>query len=186
MPDPILRGSRASREWRRRQQAAAHQTIIAREQASRSQGGPDAGKLTEDAKRPTITLKTGAVVDARQAVGEHQALETLLTNAPDEFQSLLALAQGRPADANPKHFQSLRAHTFLDWDDGRTITPLARDVLLNSFEMTREGPVIAPLRLQDAADLPAAEQAQGELDHQFKNFLARVQRRKGNGESRDP
>jgi hypothetical protein len=137
--------------------------------------------VTENAKRPTITLKNGALVEARQAVAVLEDLDTLLTNAPDEFQTLLALAQGRDADANPQHFKSLRAHTFLDWHDGRTIQPLVRDVLLNSFEMTPEGPVIVPLRLQDAADLPAAEQAQAELDRWTSRFWARIQGRKDKG-----
>lgn len=182
MPDPSrIRGSHVDHDKHCCRQTVAQAVIINREQGAQSQGRLDAGAVTENANRTTITLQNGAVVEARQAAAVLQDLDTLLTNAPDEFASLLALAQGRDADANPDHFKSLRAHAFLDWHDGRTIQPLVRDVLLNSFQQTSEGPVIAPLRLQDAADLPAAEQAQAELDRWTKRLWSRIQRRQDPG-----
>ena len=52
---------------RRRTEAAGQEAAITREQDVRPAGGPEAGTVTED-KRPTITLNTGAAVDARAAV----------------------------------------------------------------------------------------------------------------------
>jgi hypothetical protein len=149
--------------------AAAQEATIAREHATHSQGEPETETLTEKGKRPQITLKNGAVVDARQAVAMVQQLQTALELYPDEFRSLLAMAEGRPGDADPRHFEALWARAFLEND--HSIDPMLRDVLLNCYEVTREGPVVVPLRLQDAADLSAAKRAQREYDQQFRDML---------------
>lgn len=171
MPDPLIVGARASREGRLHTQEAAQEGSKAREQASRSQGGPDTRTVTEDARRPTITLKSGAVVDARKAAAVWRELDAMLTVDPDEFRSLLALAQGRLGDADPQHFESLWADDFLEMDR-RTIQPEVQEVLLNSYEETREGPVITPLRLQSEADRPIAEEALRQCDQWVRDFLS--------------
>jgi hypothetical protein len=122
------------------------------------------------AKRPTITLKNGAEVNARAAVAIVQQLQVNLALHPDQFQTLLALAEGRAAQADPQHFQALWADDFLEKDE-RTIRPEVRDVLLNCYENTPEGAVVVPLRLQSEADLPAAKHAQEQLDRQLRNLL---------------
>src|SRR5262249_25089095 len=127
-----------------------------REQDTRPRGRPEAGSLTEETNRPTITLQSGAVVDAREAAGIWRYLAALLGVNPDRFRSLLALAQGRPADADPGHFELLDADYYLEKDQ-RTIRPPVQAVLLNSFVNGPEGPIIAPLRLQSEADRPVAE-----------------------------
>jgi hypothetical protein len=149
----------------------AKEATKAREQASRLRGGPDAVIATEDVKRPTITLKTGAVVDARQAVATVEQLRALHSVDPDEFQTLLALGEGRAGDANPEHFHELWLSYLLEKDE-RTIQPIVRDVLLNCYlPDTLEGPVVGPLRLQSAADLPVAERAQEQLEEQRRRDL---------------
>ena len=55
---------------------------------------------------------------------------------------------------------------------GDTIRPVVQAVILNSYEETQEGPVIAPLRLQSEADRPVAEQALGERDRWVLDFLS--------------
>jgi len=127
--------------------------------------------LTQDDNLPQIRLKSGATVGAREAAAVWRDLAALLTVDPDDFRSLLALAQDRPGDADQRHLKSLRAGYFLE-NDSRTIRPVVRQVLLNSFELTPEGPVIAPLRLKDAADRPVAEQALKERDKWVRDFAS--------------
>jgi hypothetical protein len=128
--------------------------------------------LTKEGERPHVTLATGAVVDAREAAGVWRELSFLLTIHPDRFRSLLALAQDRPGEADARHLDELWADWFLD-RDRRTIRPAVRQVLLNSYQDTREGPVIAPLRLHDEADRPVAEQALQQHDQLVWNLLFR-------------
>ncbi len=143
---------------------------------------PETGTLTEkDREKPQITLANGAVVEARPAVAAWERLGTLLATAPDEFRSLLALAEGRGSDADPQHFESLWASYLLE-NDVRTIRPVVRDVLLNSYVVTEEGPIVAPLRLQSAGDLPGAEWAQRTIDQLRRDVLFG---RKDNGPLRD-
>jgi hypothetical protein len=125
--------------------------------------------VTEDAKRPTITLKTGAVVDAGEAAALWRELSAILTVNPDEFQSLLALAEGRLSDVNPSHFDEMWADALVE-NDRRTIRPVVQAVLLNSYEPTAEGPVIAPLRLQNETDRPVAEQALQQCDQRVRDL----------------
>jgi hypothetical protein len=118
----------------------------------------------------TIKLASGAIVDARQAIGAWDRLQMLQMVAPAEFRSLVALAQDRTADASPEHFTSLCSRLLLE-EDLRTIRPMVKEVLQNSYLVTDEGPVIAPLRLYDAAELPSAEWAKARRDNKLHNFL---------------
>ena len=104
-----------------------------------------------------------------QAAAVWRQLAALLTVDPDEFRSLLALVQGRQADADPRHFDSLWADACLE-KDRQTVRPEVRAVLLNSYAETPEGPVIAPLRLRDEADRPVAERALANRDRWVRDF----------------
>lgn len=157
--------------------AAAQEVTTAREQATSRKGASETGTLTEKGNRPQITLKNGAVVDARQAVTIVEQLQDALEAEPDAFKSLLALAEGRSQDADPRHFEDLWAEGFLNND--HSIEPIVRDVLQNCLHVTSEGTVIVPLRLQDGADLPAAQQAQQDSDQFLRDIL---NRRKGSND----
>jgi hypothetical protein len=137
--------------------------------------------MTEEASRPTITLLTGAVVDAREAAGTWKRLSSLLTVNPARFRTLLALVQNRPADADPGHFECLWADGFLH-KDRRTLNPVTLGVFLNSYEETKEGPLICPLRLQNENDRLVAERALAEAGQALWDFL---NSKKGKGWSRD-
>src|SRR5262249_36563728 len=89
----------------------------------------------------------------------------------DQFRSLQALEQGQPGDADSKHFDWLWGHGFLE-KDRRTIRSDAAAVLRNSFEETKEGPVIAPLRLMSERDRPIPGQALRECDVWVHDFLS--------------
>jgi hypothetical protein len=169
MPDPIV-VQIAGKPHGRTSAGATQEATKAREQASQPKGAPDARTVTEDAQRPTITLKTGVVVDAREAASVWRELDALLTVDPDEFRTLLALAEGRVADANPQHFESLWADAFLEMDH-RTIRPVVQGVMVNSYENTSEGPVICPLRLQNESDRPIAEKALAKLDQWVRDYV---------------
>jgi hypothetical protein len=151
---------------------ASAETTLAREQATHVRVGSETGTLKEKGNRPQITLKNGAVVDARRAVTIVEQLQIELASHPEEFKSLVALAEGRPQDADPAHFEELFACAFLEND--HAIEPIVRDLLLNSYQVTPEGPVVVPLRLQDAADLPAAQRAQRQSDRQLRSILRKL------------
>src|SRR4051794_32224238 len=102
MSDRQQRRSRTGRGRRPPGEAPAQEATIAREQAVRPHGGPETGTLTEEGKRPHITLQSGTVVEAREAAAVWRQLGSLLVVDPDEFRSLLALAQDRPSDADPR------------------------------------------------------------------------------------
>jgi hypothetical protein len=149
--------------------AAAPEVTTAREQETRVNGEPETRTLREKGKRPQITLRNGAIVDARRAVAIVERLQTTLATQPDEFRSLLALAQALPQNADPQHFEELWALAFLEND--HSIDPMVRDVLLNCYQVTTEGPVVVPLRLQNEADLPAAKHAQRQRDQRLRNIV---------------
>jgi hypothetical protein len=179
MPDRKNRRSQAGRSGRGTETTAPEATID-RKQVTSPRGRPGTETLTEQDKRPHITLENGAVVDAREAAAVWRDLDALQAVDPDEFRSLLALAQGRPSDADPQHFKSLRSDDLLK--DDHSINPIAREVLLNTYKITHDGPVIVPLRLRDEADRSVAEQALAECD-QFVRDVAFG--RKGKDRSRD-
>ena len=181
MQDPNTLKTPTSGERLRHTLTEAQEVITAREQAARPAGGPVAGTVTEDGKRPTITLRSGTIGDAREAAAVWRDLGTLLAVDPSEFRTLLALSQNCLADADPKHFDQLWANDFLEMDR-RTIQPAVHAVLLNSYEDTREGPVIAPLRLQDEADRPVAEAALAQRDQWVRHFATG---KRGKGRSPD-
>jgi hypothetical protein len=141
------------------------------ESNSRAHIGPDGGQLTKNSNKPTITLRDGVVLDAREAAAVRDALQRTLSFHPDEFQSLLALADGRVADVEPGHMGELRAHAFLKRDD--SLDPVVRAVLMNCYEVTRDGPVFVPLRLRSSADLEAATWAEAQIDEFYRNLLPR-------------
>lgn len=161
--DRSMRRQQAVGEERHRVQMSGPNATAAREQATQSRDEPVARRVTEDAKRPTITLQSGAVVDAREAVSLWYRIDALLTVAPEHFRSLLALAEGRIGNADSSHFEHLLADGFLE-DDRRTIRQVVQEVIRNSYQDTKEGPVISPLRLQSEDDHPVAEQALREID----------------------
>jgi hypothetical protein len=126
--------------------------------------------LTEESKKPQITLKNGGQVEAEEAGMTWIRLGQLLETAPDQFRSLLALAEGRPGDADKRHFQPLWGRFLLE-QDHRTVPPLVRAVLQNCYQNTPEGPVITPLRLQHAADKTVAEQVLRERARRLLDFI---------------
>jgi hypothetical protein len=170
MPDPQERIRELEFEGHQRVQAEALKKTSAREQANLPDQRPVAKRVSKDADRPEITLRSGDPVDARAAVSLVERLRALLEVDPDEFQSLRALAEGRTADANPQHFPLLKSHVFLE-RDGCTIRPIVRAIILNCYEITLEGPVIVPLRVKDESSIEVTNQAQEQLDEQRRRDL---------------
>src|SRR5262249_30753191 len=109
--------------------AAAMKTSQGREQVGRGAGRLGTGTLAGDEKRETITLRNGAVMDALRAVSLHGRLAAMLEVTPAEFRSLLALAEGRPNDANAAHINDLREERFLAADN--SVVPDVAALLTN-------------------------------------------------------
>lgn len=155
-------------------QRESREVTPTREQATHAEREPSIGTVTQEkGKQPTITLQDGSVVDAYLAVNEWNRLRDIVQPNAAEFLSLLALAQGRPGDADPRHFETLAAFSFLNERD-HAIAPLTRAVLLNSFALTNAGPIIVPLRLKSAVDKAVAEETRARLHQEDKEASARA------------
>lgn len=170
MPERNYRKSWAGRDAGRRQ--SAQEAFSTREQAGRSVAGPEIGTLTkEKCTKSTITLEDSSVVDAVKAVCAWDLLKDFQHEEPALFQSLLALAQGRPADADPRHLKILKG---LYVNEDRTVESVTRAVLLNSLSMADGTPMVAALRLKSAADRAVFEETQAQVYQNIKESEARA------------
>jgi hypothetical protein len=149
-------------------------TSQGREQVGSRAGRPGTGTLAGDEERETITLKNGAVMDARRAVSLHGELDAMLEVTPAVFRSLLALAEGRPNDADPAHINDLREERFLAADN--SVVPDVAALLTNCYEVTSEGPVMVPLRLQSKADAAAAGRAEEVIEDRLTKLVRKLRR----------
>jgi hypothetical protein len=146
-------------------------TSTAKEQAAQLDRGRDWRMTEEQEVPPQFTLKDGDKVDARSTLILLQRLRTMMEVHRDRFQSLLALAQERPADASPDHLDQLKAGGFLD-ATGAT-APDVKRFIRNSYRETSEGAVLtSPSHLNIEGDLAEYERVNAQLDQKVRNFLS--------------
>jgi len=154
----------------RRPNAAGPAGIKTREQANWCQEGLDTGKVTNQEQRGKLTLKDGLEVDAREAQVLTELLRAKMQVRPEEFRSLLALAQGNPQDASPVSLQPLQDQGLLD--SSGIILPMVRSILLSAYTITPEGPVlVSPFHLRNEADKQTAERAEEQNDQILRRWL---------------
>lgn len=173
MPDRNHRKSRSrhSGDWKQ----AAQDATLAREQASHAADRSVARTLTEEkGKKPTtITLQDGSVVDTIQAACTWDFLKDFVQEEPAAFQTLLAMAHGRPpAHAEAPQFEAMESRGFVNED--HTIESVTRAVLLNSLTTADGQPMIAALRLHSKADKAVLEEAQAQLHQNYSEGSARA------------
>jgi hypothetical protein len=153
----------------------------------------------EEAKRPTITLQDGSVVDAEKAVLDWELLESMMRperevqDRQEHFvppkrhelmRSLIALAVGRRGDVDPRHVEELASVLVLDSPidpaTGRidplklTLEPETVTVLRNCVTRVDGALRSGALRFNSAADRVIAEKVRAEVHQGQKEAAARA------------
>ncbi len=149
-------------------QPAAQDETLTREQVSPTGAGPVTRTVSEEKgqKPTTITLQDGCVVDAARADSTWELLKDFPQKEAAAFQTLLALAHGRPpAHADKRQFEALEARGFVI--DDHSIDPVTRAVLLNSSAVVDGKPMIGALRLQSEADRAVLRRGAGAVPSEF-------------------
>lgn len=132
---------------------------------------------------PILTLKNGAKVNARHALAMRDLLEALLHYHPDEFAALLNLCQLSPGStASPlsqRAVQCLKDHGSLDANGA--LRPIIRDVVLSSYSITPDGPVLTqPFALATPEEKCLADGLEQDADRRAQKFIENA--RKGRGD----
>jgi hypothetical protein len=131
--------------------------------------------MVQERERPKLHLKNGSVADVEDALAALGYLRYLLDEEPKLFAALLALAQGKPEDADPEQVKALPKGEFFGTDD--KLRPIVAAVLLSSFRQTREGSVlINPFRFESETDKLMVERLAKEAaiaDRAFGQWLMR-------------
>jgi hypothetical protein len=114
------------------------------------------GWLQEE-RRKILPLKNGGQIEAAFGLAGWRSLEHLLEQSPQNFRALLAIAEGRPGDADAQSIAHLSDSLFLRPDG--SLEPGMRDVLLSSHTVTSEGSVLVnPFRLDTSDQAHTLEQ----------------------------
>jgi len=144
--------------------------MIVQGQDALSKGDPEAWMPGSREDGPKFTLKNGDQVDAHSTVILYDTLVAIRDVHPRRFESLLALAQGRPSDVPSDDLEYLKEAGLVDQTGA--IQADVRSVLISSYKQTPEGPVlIHPVRLESVADRVAVEKVNAELDRRVRKFL---------------
>lgn len=156
----------------RQRKAVVQRATTTKEQAANSHGKPETGTLTQEKdKRPKLTLKDGYEVDARSALVLLESLRAKLEVHPDQFRSLLALAEGRHEDTDPAHLKHLQDQGYLE--SAGSIRPEVRSILLSAYTASPEGVVLVnPFRLQNEGEKQVAERADEQIDQVIRDWLS--------------
>jgi hypothetical protein len=140
------------------------------EQAAQANGGPGAWMPQKREEGPKFTLKNGDQVDADWTVILYESFVDMMDNCPRRFQSLLALAQGRPGDVVADDLEYFKEAGFVT--PAGVLSSDVQSVLLSAYQETPEGPVLVnPVRLETPADRAAVEHAQQLLNRRALDFL---------------
>jgi hypothetical protein len=118
---------------------------------------PREGELTQEEGRAALPLKNGS---------------SLLEQAPEHFQALLAIAYGRHAEAPSQSVEILKDALLLRPDG--TLVPDLGNVLHSAYHQTAEGPVlINPFRLDDPEQVQMLEEME---QNALQKLLRRIRR----------
>jgi hypothetical protein len=141
--------------------------------------------MTDKDKPLKLLLKNGKLVNVEDALIELEGLRETQESFPGEFQAMVALAQGRPQEAHPRHLKSLRRYGLIGRDGA--LWPLTADVLLSSLEMSPEGPVLVnPFKLSSQAEKLLAERADDDLGRRIRESALRgIRRARGRSEDEE-
>lgn len=119
---------------------------------------------------PTLPLKNdaGKSVNVRRALAERYSLLALLNGHPRHFAALLCLALGQDVETNAKIRNYLKARKLLS-EDGVSVCPEVRDILLSSYQKTPDGHHLGyPFAINGPEDLQIIENA----EQQIRDFWA--------------
>jgi hypothetical protein len=146
-----------------------NKTILGMAFMSKS-GKRHGGRLQQEGYE--LPLRKSGRANVRHALGQVERLALLLRHNPEHFYALLAVAEGRPEEAKPESVAFLKNTGHLTQDGA--MREWQRDVLVSSFEVAGDGPVLAmpfDLRAEGAVDI--IEQVQRQMDEDLKGVLRR-------------
>jgi hypothetical protein len=124
-----------------------------------------------------LRLKNGELAEARLALAERNILDRFLTTQPRHFEVLLRLCRGdvpeSPDAAWRKSLEVLKQRRSV-LDDG-TVRPLTRNVILSSYKVTPDGPVMAqPFALTNEQNRELADLVDRQLDENRATFVRKI------------
>ena len=143
----------------------------------------------QERRKLILRLKNGEPEEARWALAERNILDRLLRIQPQVFDVLLRLCRG-----DVPQTQDVTWHESLEilkkrrdvLDDG-TVRPLVRNVMLSSYQMTPDGPVMTqPFALTNQQDKELADLIEHQVDEHQMTFVRDILSRlsKDNGPTR--
>jgi hypothetical protein len=119
-----------------------------------------------------LPLRKGGQANVRHALGDIERLGLLLRHDPEHFYALLAIAEGRPEEAKPASIDFLK-NTGLLTKEG-VMRDRERAVLLSSFEVVGDGPVLAmPFDLRAEGAVEIIERVQRQMTEDLRDILRR-------------
>ena len=122
-----------------------------------------------------LKLKNGASASIASALETWDSLDCMLDTEPELFAALLALAQGRPQEADPEQVKLLPKGSLFG-SDGEVL-PEVRDVLESGLQITKEGPVLAnPFKLETETDRLIVERTAREMAKSAREFGQQLRR----------
>jgi hypothetical protein len=136
----------------------------------------------QEEQRPQLRLKNGAMADVRSALIVLGGLRAQQRVRPHVFQTLLALARGKPEEADPEHIEPLTQERYLG-PDGKVRQDVA-DVLLSALQWQGDGAVLVnPFKLEGEADRAVVERTEQQIARGYLDLFPGL-RRSGPGPSR--
>jgi hypothetical protein len=144
--------------------------------------------MPKERKDPILTLKNGAKANATHALMMRDVLEMLLRVHPAEFATLLETCRSDADGKTPRPALSKAAIKCLNdcgaLEPDSTVRPLARDVLLSSYHVAPDGPVLTqPFALATAEEKRAADGILEDADRRNERRLKFLRRNDGDRES---
>ena len=157
------------------------------------QGRPLRGEMPrheEEQRDVFLRLKNGELANVQSALAERACLEDLLRIHPQHFKVLLSLSRGDAPDPTVPETTWRESVEFLknetrDLRHDGTVRPLARNVLLSSYQVTPDGPVLSqPFALTSQQEKQLADAIDQRTDTHRAQFLRRLLEGDGPGPSR--
>ncbi len=124
-----------------------------------------------------LPLKNGEFANAELALAERHILDHFLKTRPRHFEVLLRLCRGdvpQSPDAPSRESVEVLKKRRSVLEDG-TVHPLTRNVMLSSYQMTSDGPVMTqPFALANKQGKELADLVDRQLDDNQAAFVRKV------------
>lgn len=146
---------------------------------AQSQQRPTGEQVSRGSKRGDVflRLKNGELANVRFALAERECLDYLMRVQPQHFNVLLRLCRDDSRDPEMSEADWQKSIEFLknetrDLRDDDTVRPLARNVLLSSYQVTTDGPVLTqPFELAGQDEKQVADMVDRRVDEDLPKFM---------------